>query len=125
MPISVIWDDAQKTTIRLDYAAPVLSWAEYDSAVDTSYQLARSVPYEVCIIHNPGSVDMPKGSAFPHLRRAMRYQPENVRLMISVVTNPFVRALMPIVLRQMGNPNLIFARSLDEARATVQNDPVR
>lgn len=125
MPISVIWDDEQKMTIRLDYAAPVLSWAEYDSAVDASYQLARSVLHEVCIIHNPGSVDMPKGSAFPHLRRAMRQQPDNVRRTISVVTNSFVRALMPIVLRQMGNPDVIFARSLDEARAVVQRDRVR
>jgi hypothetical protein len=125
MPIFVTWDNEEKTLIRLDYDEPVLSWAEYDSAVDQSYQLARDVTHPVAIIHNAGKVNMPKSSAFPHLQRAIRLQPENVQRIISVVNNLFARALLPIIIKHSMNHPISFAKSLDEARALVDKDLAR
>jgi hypothetical protein len=125
MPISVIWDNDEQTIIRLDYDEPVLSWSEYDSAVDESYQLVRKVTHPVDIIHNAGKVNMPKGSAFPHLQRAIRLQPANVKKIISVVSNLFARALLPIIIQHSVSRPITFAKSLDEARALIKKDATR
>jgi hypothetical protein len=125
MSINVAWDDQAHTIIRLDYHEPVLSWAEYDAAVDKSYALAYAVGYPLAIIHNTGNVSMPPGSAFPHVQRAMRQVPENVLVTVTIVENAFARALLPFIIRPMIGTQLKFAHSLDEARQIIADQRER
>jgi hypothetical protein len=119
MSITVAWDDHEHTVIRLDYHEPVLSWAEYDAAVDQSCALASATGYPLGIIHNTGNVSMPPGSAFPHVQRAMRQMPGNVLVTVTIVENAFARALLPFIIRPMIGTQLKFAHSLEEARQLI------
>lgn len=119
MPIIVNWDNPQQNIIRLDYVEPVLSWDEYDKAVDAAYELADGIDAMVDIIHNTGKVNMPSGSAFPHIQRALRIAPPNVGVTVAIVDNTFVRSLLPIILGSLTGNKIQFARSLDEARSLI------
>ena len=71
--IAVKWDNSQQTIIRLDYAAPVADWDEYDNAVEECYKMVAETPHPVAIIHNAGDTAMPQRqpySAFTVSRRA-------------------------------------------------------
>lgn len=120
MPIIVQWDNAEQDIIRLDYVEPVQSWEEYDAAVDAAYELIGDIHGTVDIIHNTGKVNMPSGSAFPHIQRALRLLPPNVGTSVAVVDNNFVRALLPIILGPLMGRKLQFARSLQDARQVIR-----
>ncbi len=121
MPIIPVWDDAEETIIRFDYADPVDSWAEYHRAMEAGNQLARSKPYSVDMIHVAGKTKMPKGSAFPALQRAIRELPGSVNLVISIIEDNFARSVTSLAIRTFSDSNkLKLARSLDEAHQIIR-----
>lgn len=120
MPITVHWDNAQQDIIRLDYVESVGSWDEYDSAVDAAYELAQTVSHMVDVVHNTGGIPMPPGSAFPHVQRAFRVMPANVGTCVAIVDNPFVRALLPIIIGRTMGGKFQFARSLEDAHRLIE-----
>jgi hypothetical protein len=121
MTITPTWVNDEKTIIQLNYTPPILSWAEYDAAVDLGWEMAKEVPHTVYVIHNPGDAAMPEGQAMPHLRRAMRSTPANVGVTIAIVHNLFARSILSVFMRITRLNNLIFAASLDEAHRIVRS----
>jgi len=124
MPIQVLWDNDEKTVVRLDYSEPVANWKVYDDAVDESYRLAETVSHPVHIIHNAGKVNMPKGSAFPHIQHGVRLMPPNVRYLVPIVENMFARTILLIITKPILGSKLIPAATLKDARAMVAGDKV-
>ncbi len=63
MTINVTWDNDEKTTIRYDFAANWM-WQEFDTAIDSGYQMMSIVPHTVDnIINSLESSKMPIGKA--------------------------------------------------------------
>src|SRR5207248_5936002 len=94
MPITPVWTDPEKTVLQLNYEEPILSWDEYDVAVDHSWEMAGAAQHPISVIHNTGTAAMPKGPAIQHLRRAARTRPANVKMLITIIHNPFARSIV-------------------------------
>jgi hypothetical protein len=119
--ITVEWDNAEKTIIRLDYFDPVASWGEYQQAVKESFELARSQNHTVHFIHNAGNATMPNGNAIGEIRRVISIMPPNAGSVLMVIGNDFARRVVQVVIRLMIRQakNFFFVSSLDEARAVI------
>ncbi len=114
--ITVTWDNAEKTIVRLDYADPVKTWDEYHAAVAESNALAQTVSHPVDLIHNPGATKMPPGNALMQISRAMRAQPDNVGSIYMVVKDSLARRILETLMRLFVTRNMHFADTLEEAR---------
>jgi hypothetical protein len=115
MSISPIWINEDKTILQLNYEPPILSWEEYDDAIDLCAKMAMEVKHSVCVIYNPGSAAMPKGPVIQHLRRAARLMPTNVTIVVTDVQNSFARSIIATATRFIKFGNLTLVSSLDEA----------
>jgi phosphotransferase system IIB component len=115
--ITVSWDNDEKTRIRVDYNDPVRSWDEYNAAVKEAADMIRSQEQTVHVIHNPGKTQMPPGNALMHVRRAIEQQPSNTGLTIMIISNPFARRILEVMIRLMAGRyrNLVMANSLEMA----------
>jgi hypothetical protein len=119
--INVEWDNAEKTTIRLDYFEPIASWDEYQNAVKESYEMARSQAQNVYIIHNPGEATMPAGNAIAQIRRAVHAAPANTTAILMVISNDFARRILQVVIKiTMSRKQFYFASSMEEARRVIE-----
>jgi hypothetical protein len=125
--ITVEWDNAEKTAIRLDYFDPVASWGEYQQAVKNSYELARSQSHSVHFIHNAGDAKMPNGNAIGEIRRAASTLPANAGSVCMVISNDFARRVMQVVGRLMIRQvkNFFFVSSVEEARSVIAIQEVK
>lgn len=117
--INVRWLDTDENIIQIDYFAPVESWGEYDDAIDRCYEMARSRPGSVYLIHHAGSTPMPEGNAIHHIRRAVRLMPPNIRLIVMVVTNLYALRLLELLMKIIFSRLFRMAKSLDEAYAII------
>jgi len=122
MPIQVLWDNDEKMIVRLDYSEPVADWKVYDDGVDESFRLAATVNHPVYLIHNAGKVPMPKGSAFPHIQRAVRLTPPNVRFAVPIVENMLARTILLIITKPLMGSKMIPAATLKDAREMISRD---
>lgn len=117
--INVHWLDADENILQLDYIAPVLSWAEYDDAIERCCNMASQCSGNVYIIHNAGTTPMPEGNAIQHIRRAVRQTPPNVKMVVMVVTNLFALRLLELVMKLLFSRMMRMTKSLDGAYALI------
>lgn len=119
--ITPMWDNAEKTIILVDYAAPVLSWDEYMLAVHRQMAMVQSQSHAVHLIHNTHDVPMPKGNALMYIRRAIEMQPANIGMVFMIIGNPFARRILETVVKMLPRyRNLHFAQSLEEAYQQIE-----
>ena len=76
MPITVAWDNAARTIVRIERTTP-WDWSDFDRGVDDSYASIRSVDHIVYTI-NIISADekFPQGRPMPHINRIVRQRPQ-------------------------------------------------
>src|SRR5258707_12134763 len=80
VPIEVRWDNKEQTIVRMNIDPPV-TWSEFDTAVDESVQMAKSVPHLVFVVLQPNNIPMPRtDNLIPHMQRVYRLFQDNVRL---------------------------------------------
>ncbi len=124
--IRVYWDTTQAVAVvRLDYADPIVSWAEYDAAIEQANALvAARAPDAVHVIHNPGQAHMPPGNPLVHLRQAVESAPDNISGLWMVVHNPLARYITQATLKMVVTSEKVakytFVQSLDDAYAQIQ-----
>jgi hypothetical protein len=134
MPINPVWSNAEQTILQLNYEEPISGWAEFDSAIDEAYRMVREVQHPVWLIYNTGDFSIPRGYAIPHIQRAMKLGPPNLRGVVTVSRNSFARNLVGAVarlvtLRNVGNlgRRVTMVSSLEEAlkiiAARQKSDP--
>ena len=114
--MKVVWDNPQKTVIRLDYFCPINSWEEYRAAVHQAHTMARSVRHSVSIIHNGQGVKMPsagKNRALDELNRTIKDVPDNVDLLLSVTTSPLENRISRITTRTNSRADSMHAFMVD------------
>lgn len=120
MPITVEWDDPEKTVILITISHPV-TWEGFNDSMDEMIALAQSASHRVDIISNPGSTPMPSGSPLPHLKRVYARLPEHVGMNVACITNPFARIMSSIVGQFYLGPRFKVASSVEAARETIRN----
>lgn len=116
MPISINWDNPQKTIIRNEFEGS-WTWNEFVEAMDQVGKLMQTVSHPVDILGNMRPGNMPKtGNAIAVGRSAMLHWPANFQRLV-LVTNPLLEVLgntfkkMDSVL----GPKMILVRSLEAA----------
>ena len=97
MPISVQWVDESQTCIAVTYEGH-WSWAEFQTAAQTTNDLMSSIEHGVVIIENTlaGGV-LPAGNIIANGKNAITSFPENTSLIIVVVNSSLIRTFLSIV----------------------------
>ncbi len=120
MPITVAWDNDEKTIIKICLTNPVLSWEEQDAAMLQVSEMACTVTHAVYVLVDGGSAAMPPGNALQHLRHSLESIPPNVKTLVGCADNPFVMTVIGTLARLMGSKRLRFVRGLGEAYAVIR-----
>ncbi len=119
MGVTVVWDNEEKTALRLDFEG-VWTWAKYDQAVDEASAMIEDVGHAADIIHNLlGGPSLPLDKPLLHLRRMVNLLSKNTVFIVVVGGTPPVQAVLSMFFKvfvEVGE-RLIFAPSLEAARA--------
>jgi hypothetical protein len=120
MPISVSWDNDDKTTIRYDFNGQ-WTWDEFRVSSENAFAMTRSVSHTVDSISNfDPTTTLPPNALF-QFRRAMTTAPKNRGVTVIVGGALFVRTMVGVfgkLNRQLGE-RLLLADTLDQARARL------
>ncbi len=118
MGVTVLWDNEEKTTLRVDLAGS-WSWGDYDRALAEAGAIMRSGGQHIDVIHNllEGS-RAPLGYVLPHFQRAMQLMEDNVGCIVIVGSNYSMNLLLSLFLGTFTTVGrkVAFVDSVDEAR---------
>lgn len=124
--IEVLWDNPQKNIILLNYFNPVSCWGEYREAIKQAHKMARSVNYQVHIIHNGQGVKMPlnsKNSALEEVGITLRDVPDNVGLLMSTTTTAVEHRIIRVATQISLKPDslkFVVVDSIDKAYELIE-----
>jgi hypothetical protein len=129
MPLHVYWDNHEKTIIRCE-ADGLWTWDEYHQALDQIAAMMREVEHRVDLMNIRGNdrASMPRGSAMPHFKRAMKIMPPNRGLMVLVTNSAFGKSMVSVFLKvygQISGDRLVMAGSIEEAYRRIAEDRAR
>jgi hypothetical protein len=91
MPVSVEWDNPEKTIIYARYER--WSWNEFYKALENCTELSHTVDHQVYIICDLVDNLVPKGGTITHATAAMKQDNVRVNLILLVTPNRFIQAL--------------------------------
>ncbi len=91
MPVSVSWDNPEKTIIYARYER--WSWDDFYDALTQCTELSSTVNHMVYIICDLVDSLVPKGGTITHAAATLKQDNERVGLIILVTPNRFVHAL--------------------------------
>lgn len=125
MPITLEWDNPEKTIIHMKVEGR-WTWDEmYQSSID-GYKMLDSVPHRVCSLLDFTQAQGIPSNAITHARNMMNKQHPRTGLTVMVGVSPlflnlwrvFVRVYMLFAREQ----DFTFAGSLEEARTIIAED---
>lgn len=124
MPISVKWDNDDKTIVVLRHMGR-WTWEEYYSAVQQSTYLIDEVAHQVDMISHFADPDalMPPAGSFFHWQKTLTEAPPNLGIIIMVPGNTFIRNFVSVsqrILGEMVGSRLRTAESIERARSISQ-----
>lgn len=120
MSLTVNWDNEAKTVILITMISPLANWQEFDNAVDEAVALAASVTHPLGVISHAGSIPMPRGVPLPHILRAFRIMPPNIKYVVGVMDDNFATSIMTAVSRLSVAKSYQITTSLEHAREMMQ-----
>ena len=91
MPVSVEWDNSEKTIIYARYER--WTWDDFYDALRQCTELSNTVDHQVDIICDLVDSLIPKGGTITHAAATLKQDNERVALIILVTPNRFVQAL--------------------------------
>src|ERR1041385_83008 len=92
MPVSVQWDNPEKTLIYIRYQH--WSWDEFYKALDDCMQLSHTVDHPVDIICDLTDSLVPKGATISHAAATMRLDTTKGGLVVLVTSSRFIQSLI-------------------------------
>ncbi|HEX2905228.1 MAG TPA: hypothetical protein VHO69_00100 [Phototrophicaceae bacterium] len=122
MPVTIEWDNDDKTIVRMEMIGN-WTWDEAYAGADQGYAMLDAVPYEVGTI-----IDFSKGAHLPsnaisHARAMIKRRHPRTGLTVFVGTNAVFRSLWNIFSQVYTlfahKQNSVFAANLAEARAIL------
>jgi len=120
MPVTNVWDNEEKTIIRMEVIGH-WTWGEMYQGAEEGYAMLESVDHMVhAIIDFSQSASIP-GNALTHGRNLMRQQHHRLDITVFVGVSPMFLSLWRVFTHVhavlMKEQDFTFAQSLDEARA--------
>ncbi len=125
---AVLWHDSEHTIIRTEYSG-TWTWDDFHVAVETAVDMMKTVNHRVDLIVAPNTNSvMPKGSADPHLRRAIQLLPTNFGIQVIVTRSAWSRTMASIFVKFFSKGSykhrIFFVISVDEAYELILKDRV-
>ncbi len=122
MPVSIQWDNADKTIIYARYER--WSWDDFYNAVKESANLSLTVEHQVDIIAHLTDSVIPKGSAFSHSGAALKQNNDKLGLIVVVTSNRFILSLMQASSRIVPGwqKKYRISSTLENARELIANE---
>jgi hypothetical protein len=122
MPVSVQWDNPEKTIIYARYER--WSWDDFYQALDDCTKLSLTVDHQVYIICDLVDNLIPKGGTITHAAAAIKQDNERVNLIVLVSSNRFVQALTQMSARVVPGfqKKYRMVNSLQAARELIASD---
>lgn len=123
MPIEVVWDDDNRTVLRLDFEGS-WAWKDYDHAVEEAYRLVREVTNLVDVMLNLIHSDpVPPLKSLKSFQRTLSLKPANVHTFIAVSSDTFACGLCVSFLKALAANTMEQAHALLASRAeTVDSE---
>jgi len=116
MPVSVRWEDDEKTIARWEFAGS-WTWDDYYATLEQSNQMLESVNHKVnLLIITIDTAIVPSGLT-AQFKQISRFH-SNVGIAVIVVTSAFIETMLKILIRyqpQIGK-YIFLTRSQDKAR---------
>jgi hypothetical protein len=122
MPIQVVWDNPERTTIRVTFIQP-WDWDEFHAAVARGRQMAATADrLPDRIVDFTASQSLPDG-ALRHFRQVRREELHQEFFTVVTGASIYVRAMGDAVARIVpgGARNVHFTRTLEEARDLLRH----
>ncbi|MEO8609250.1 MAG: hypothetical protein ABI690_15270 [Chloroflexota bacterium] len=129
MPVTVEWDDEQKNAVVITYLSP-WTWKEFDPAVNRMLELFDSVQHKVDVIFDIRKGGFPPPEAMKRFKGVAEISHPNGGQLVFVAPGmlaQFVKGLVQILDRAFWgfgtfeNPKFVFTKSLEEARAFLDD----
>jgi hypothetical protein len=118
--IKIVWDDDTKTVIRYVFDTQ-WSWDDFFTAKAEAYTRIDTVSHKVGIIMDaPPDVTLPP-NALTHGRTALKNKHPNTALVVCVLTKPFLRAMINMLIRlaRGSSASIHMVSSVEEARQLI------
>jgi hypothetical protein len=119
MPMTVNWDNAEQTTLRIDTHGQS-TWEEHFNVQDQMREMLKSVqhPVDMIVVLHPGA-EPPSGNLLSHISRAAQKAPRNLRFTVNVGMSPFMKAITQVATKVL-QMKTHYTTTLEEARAIIK-----
>lgn len=124
MPFNLSWYDEQQTIIYIQVEGKIPRWEENNEAFLKAWGMGKTVthPFYV-LVHADAEARMPPGNPLPHISNNLSIAPDNMEMLITIVSSPFERTIMEIIIaankRHRFYDRLVLAPSLPQALALI------
>ena len=122
MPITVTWDDAEKTVLLLDFTGK-WTWTDYDAARTTVYTTLDPVKHRVAMIVDFHDSQYVPHDILMHARHALDTSHPALDTYVLVGANTFLRHIYQLLERAFplltARHAVLFAGTREDARAQL------
>jgi hypothetical protein len=125
MPITIDWDNPEKTAVLITYHAP-WTWKEFDVAVKQMVALFDTVQHKVDVIFDIRKGGFPPPDAMKRFKAAAEIDHPNGGQLVYVAPGmlaQFVKSIVQVLSRAFWglgtfeDPKFVFTKSMEEAHA--------
>lgn len=122
MPVTVSWDNPEKTIIYARYER--WNWDDFYSAMSQCGELASTVNHTVYIVCDLVDNLVPKGATVSHAAATLKQESDRVGLIVLVTPNRFVQALTQMTSRVLPGfqKKYRMVPTLENARQIIAQD---
>ncbi|MEO8606614.1 MAG: hypothetical protein ABI690_01930 [Chloroflexota bacterium] len=123
MPVQIIWDDAEQTTIRFEMTGK-WSWDEFYGSYENIWDEVTKVGHRVDAIADVTQTTHVPAGSISRVRSYASKRPENTGIIVFAGANSYLTAIMQTVQNlfktvMQRSISIRFATTLDEARAII------
>jgi len=124
MPVTVNWDNEEKTIIRYDIIEP-WTWDEMWVALEKDDELIDSIDHIVHLLFNGEAIKVFPGNPIGHLRMFASKTRQPLGLIVIVGPNVWIHTIVSLFSkllprRAKGMEGILSARTVEEGRALIE-----
>ncbi len=125
MPISVRWENNEKTIVRWEFDGR-WTWNDYYDALEQSDRLLDSIQRSADLLVNMQQTNFIANGYPAQFRRVSRFHPK-AGIAVLVITNAFIETMLRMMMRfqPQSAHRIIIARSLEKAQSILQEHQQR
>ncbi len=122
MSVEAVWDDAEKTIIRLAFS-PQWTWEDFYRSNSVTDAMVASVDHRIgFLIDMSQTREFPAGVSAAKVKEAIRFTHPNSSIAVVVGSSMFIQAMAATVVRVLGRrEDILFAEGIDQARAMIRS----